>query len=70
MDRARRVRVARVALFMVCAAPLVGLIGGFATDQLGANPVETITHVTGESALRLTRSPPPRPAPLVSIGPF
>ena len=53
VDRARRVRAARVALFVVCAAPLIGLIVAFATDQLGANPVETITHVTGESALRL-----------------
>lgn len=53
MDRGRRAQVARVALFVVCAAPLLQLIVGFASDQLGANPVETITHITGESALRL-----------------
>jgi sulfoxide reductase heme-binding subunit YedZ len=40
-------------LFTLLALPLLALIGGLFTDGLGANPVETITHVSGEWALRL-----------------
>jgi sulfoxide reductase heme-binding subunit YedZ len=53
MQRALRARLLRVGGLLVCAAPGVGLLAGFAADELGANPVETITHVTGEWALRL-----------------
>ena len=33
--------------------PAVGLVWAGATDDLGANPIEEVTHVTGEWALRL-----------------
>lgn len=37
----------------LAALPLVGLLARFATEGLGANPIEEITHVTGEWGLRL-----------------
>ncbi|MCF6337134.1 MAG: protein-methionine-sulfoxide reductase heme-binding subunit MsrQ [Gammaproteobacteria bacterium] len=40
-------------VFIACLLPLVfGIWAGF-TDQLGANPIEEITHRTGDWALRL-----------------
>ena len=40
-------------VFITCLLPLVfGIWAGF-TDQLGANPIEEITHRTGDWALRL-----------------
>ena len=40
-------------VFIACLFPLVfGIWAGF-TDQLGANPIEEITHRTGDWALRL-----------------
>lgn len=48
--RARWIQAAAVAL---CSLPFAGLAVGLATDRLGANPVEEITHTTGEFALRL-----------------
>ncbi|NOX91045.1 MAG: sulfoxide reductase heme-binding subunit YedZ [Gammaproteobacteria bacterium] len=40
-------------VFMACLLPLVfGIQAGF-TDQLGANPIEEITHRTGDWTLRL-----------------
>jgi sulfoxide reductase heme-binding subunit YedZ len=44
---------AHVALIVLALLPLAGLVLGAARGALGANPVETITHVTGEWALRL-----------------
>jgi sulfoxide reductase heme-binding subunit YedZ len=44
---------AHVALIGLSLLPLAGLALGAARGALGANPVETITHVTGEWALRL-----------------
>ena len=43
----------QLGLAAVCALPLGSLIYAFAHDQLGSDPVETITHETGEWALRL-----------------
>lgn len=40
-------------LFCLCALPAVSLVVGLFTSNLGPNPVETITHETGEWALRL-----------------
>lgn len=37
----------------MAALPAVGLVAGFVLDRLGANPVEEITHVTGEFCLRM-----------------
>lgn len=40
-------------LFIACSIPFLYLLWGVAQNDLGANPVETVTHVTGEWALRL-----------------
>ena len=39
-------------LFLLCAIPFALLIYSALTDNLGVNPVETLTHETGEWALR------------------
>jgi sulfoxide reductase heme-binding subunit YedZ len=49
-ERRRRVHGALVALGL---APLGALAAGALRGELGANPVETVTHVTGEWTLRL-----------------
>ncbi len=43
---------AKPVLFVVCLLPLTALIWRGFDESLGANPVETITHETGEWALR------------------
>lgn len=40
-------------IFMVCLIPLLWLVYAAVFQRLGANPIETITHVTGEWALRI-----------------
>ena len=40
-------------IFIACALPLVFLVVDAFTGELGANPVETITHATGDWTLRL-----------------
>jgi sulfoxide reductase heme-binding subunit YedZ len=46
-------RLLKPILFVVCLLPLaLGIWDGF-TDQLGANPIEEITHRTGDWTLRL-----------------
>lgn len=40
------------AVFIACLLPLVMLIVGLINDTLGANPVEAMTHETGEWTLR------------------
>jgi sulfoxide reductase heme-binding subunit YedZ len=49
LRRIRRIQATAVALI---AAPLGALVAGYFGDDLGANPVERITHVTGEWTLR------------------
>jgi sulfoxide reductase heme-binding subunit YedZ len=49
--RARR-RALRTLALVLGFAPLVGLVVAAVTDRLGANPIEKITHVTGEWGLR------------------
>lgn len=49
--RARR--IAHLALIALGLLPLAALALGAARGALGANPVETITHTTGQWALRL-----------------
>ncbi len=39
-------------LSLLLVLPLAGLVVGLLTGRLGTNPVETLTHVTGEWALR------------------
>ena len=41
------------AVVTLCFTPLFWLVHAALTDGLGANPVEKVTHVTGEWALRL-----------------
>jgi len=40
-------------LFLLCLLPLAWLVYGAVRGHLGANPVETITHATGDWSLRL-----------------
>lgn len=49
--RARR--IAHLALVALGLVPLAGLALGAVRGTLGANPVETVTHTTGQWALRL-----------------
>ncbi|MDT8452181.1 MAG: protein-methionine-sulfoxide reductase heme-binding subunit MsrQ [Gammaproteobacteria bacterium] len=44
--------VIKPAVFIACLLPLVMLIVGLINDTLGANPVEAMTHETGEWTLR------------------
>ena len=49
----RRLRLAKTAVFAAALVPLATLVVSAFTGGLGANPVETITHTTGEWTLRL-----------------
>ena len=53
MNRERRVAAIKTGLFAMALAPFTALVVAGFTDGLGANPVETITHTTGEWTLRL-----------------
>ena len=53
MNRERRITAIKAGLFAAALAPFTALaVAGF-TGRLGANPVEAITHTTGEWTLRL-----------------
>jgi len=45
-------RWTKVCLFLLCLVPLLGLVWGFYHNELGANPIEYITHKTGDWTLR------------------
>jgi sulfoxide reductase heme-binding subunit YedZ len=45
-------RIFKPALFIVSLLPFAYLVYGAFTDNLGTNPVETLTHQTGDWALR------------------
>jgi sulfoxide reductase heme-binding subunit YedZ len=47
-----RVRLIKPIVFIVCLVPLVALVAAALLDRLGANPIQEITHVTGDWALR------------------
>jgi sulfoxide reductase heme-binding subunit YedZ len=53
LDTPRARRNAHLTLIALALLPLAALGVGALRGALGANPVETITHVTGEWALRL-----------------
>ena len=53
MNREKRIAAVRLALFAAALAPFTALVVAGFTDGLGANPVEAITHTTGEWTLRL-----------------
>jgi sulfoxide reductase heme-binding subunit YedZ len=42
----------KVALFLACLMPLTIILWDLYTDNLGANPIETVIHRTGEWTLR------------------
>lgn len=48
----RRFAALKAALFLLCLAPLAGLIQGIVSDSLGANPIEAVTRSLGDWALR------------------
>lgn len=52
MNSQRARKGVHAAVIALCCAPLFGLIYAGLSDGLGANPIEKITHVTGEWALR------------------
>ena len=45
--------LAKPVFFLACLAPFVWIVWNALFGDLGANPVETITHQTGDWALRL-----------------
>lgn len=45
-------RLLKPLVFLVCLVPFVALVAAALQDQLGANPIQAITHVTGDWALR------------------
>jgi sulfoxide reductase heme-binding subunit YedZ len=52
MNPARRNRVLQVLAITSGVLPAASLVASALTDGLGANPVEQVTHVTGDWALR------------------
>ena len=50
--RMRRILIAKLLLFPLCLVPLGLLLLGAMRNELGANPVEVLTHGTGDWALR------------------
>jgi sulfoxide reductase heme-binding subunit YedZ len=48
-----RSRWTKIALFVVCLLPLARLAYRYSTDDLTPNPIEFITHFTGDWAIRL-----------------
>lgn len=53
MNQKRAVIVLKVVLWIGALAPAAWLIAGVFTGWLGVNPIETLTHVTGMTALVL-----------------
>lgn len=51
-NRSRGKRITRVALPVLTLLPVLGLAIGFYRDELGADPIEKITHETGDWGLR------------------
>ena len=53
MNRERRITAVKAVLFAAALVPFAALVAAGFTGGLGANPVEAITHTTGEWTLRL-----------------
>lgn len=51
-NRSRTQATARIAVPLLSTLPLLGLMIGFYRDELGADPIEKITHETGIWGLR------------------
>lgn len=45
-------RLSKPLVFIACLLPLAWLLWRFGSDQLGVNPVETLSHRTGDWSLR------------------
>jgi methionine sulfoxide reductase heme-binding subunit len=52
MNKVLSSRWAKVVLFLLCLLPFLHLLWDFHRDALGANPVERITHRTGDWIIR------------------
>jgi len=52
MNKLLSSRWTKAALFVLCLVPFLLLLWRFHKDDLGANPVETITHGTGDWTIR------------------
>jgi methionine sulfoxide reductase heme-binding subunit len=52
MNKVLSSRWTKPLLFLLCLVPLLLLIWRYSHDQLGANPIESITHKTGDWTLR------------------
>lgn len=53
MSRPRLHAILKPLIFLLCLVPVAALVWRGLAGELGANPVETITHETGTWALRL-----------------
>jgi methionine sulfoxide reductase heme-binding subunit len=53
MNKVLSSRWTKAFLFLLCLAPLAFLLWGFFHNELSANPIEYITHKTGDWTLRL-----------------
>jgi sulfoxide reductase heme-binding subunit YedZ len=49
---ATAIALIKAIVFVLCLLPAANLALGWQADSLGANPIETITHASGEWALR------------------
>lgn len=52
MNKVLSSRWTKACLFLVCLVPLLLLLWGYYQNELGANPIEKITHKTGDWTLR------------------
>jgi len=46
-------KLAKVAVFVLCLIPLAWILSRAYRGDLGANPIETITHATGDWTIRI-----------------
>lgn len=46
-------KLAKPVFFLLCSLPMLWIISAAFIGELGANPVEKVTHLTGDWALRL-----------------
>jgi methionine sulfoxide reductase heme-binding subunit len=51
MSRSRLIAIVKIVLFLASLGPLAYLVIKALQNDLGANPVEFVTHATGDSAL-------------------
>ena len=50
-------------VFLLCSLPLIGLAPALLTGALNPDPIQALTHTTGEWALRLPHCPMSSRAP-------